>query len=204
MSNIDLFKKIYLCFFILYSSIRIYYSKHRFSTKYIKTINPFIEKFNSFLAGLGMIYIPLFSIFTSYLNYFSINLSNITKIISSIILFFDVIFFYFTHKQLSNNWSPYLEIKENQKLITDGVYKYIRHPMYFQCWIMVIFQGLILSNIFVEIFGIICWGILYFKRINNEEKMMIDEFGNEYKEYMKKTGRLIPPFYILFNNNKLN
>ena len=45
---------------------------------------------------------------------------------------------------------------------------------------------------------------LYFKRINNEEKMMIDEFGNEYKEYMKKTGRLIPPFHILFNNNKLN
>ncbi len=69
---------------------------------------------------------------------------------------------------------------------------------------MVIFQGLILSNIFVEIFGIICWGILYFKRINNEEKMMIDEFGNEYKEYMNKNGRLIPPYHIFFNNKKLN
>ena len=150
------------------------------------------------MAGLCIIYIHLFSIFISYLNYFSINLSNIIKIISSIILFFDVIFFYFTHKQLSNNWSPYLEIKENQKLITDGVYKYIRHPMYFQCWIMVIFQGLILSNIFVEIFGIICWGILYFKRINNEVKMMIDEFCNEYKEYMRKTGRLISPSHFFY------
>ena len=69
---------------------------------------------------------------------------------------------------------------------------------------MVIFQGLILSNIFVEIFGIICWGILYFKRINNEVKMMIDEFCNEYKEYMRKTGRLIPPSHFFFKNNKLN
>ena len=204
MSNLDLFKKIYLCLFISYSSIRIYYSKHRFSTKYIKSINPFIEKFNSLLAGIGMIYIPLFSIFSSYFDYFSINFSNYIKIISSIILFFDVIFFYFTHKQLSDNWSPYLEIKENHKLITNGVYKYIRHPMYTQCWIMVFFQGLILSNIFVEIFGIICWGILYFKRISNEEKMMIDEFGNEYKEYMNKTGRLFPPFRIFFGKNKLN
>ena len=65
--------------------------------------------------------------------------------------------------------------------------------MYTQLWIWVIFQGLILSNYFIEIIGILTWGNLYFMRVSNEEKMMIDEFGNEYKEYMKRTGRLIPP-----------
>ena len=34
--------------------------------------------------------------------------------------------------------------------------------------------------------------------------MMIDEFDNEYKEYMRKTGRLIPPSHFFFKNNKLN
>ena len=123
---------------------------------------------------------------------FKIKIPEFLRIISSIILFFDVIFFYFIHKQLAENWSPYLEIKIDQKLIKNGIYKYISHPMYTQLWIWVIFQGLILSNYFIEIIGILTWGNLYFMRVSNEEKMMIDEFGDEYKKYMKKTGRLFP------------
>ena len=69
--------------------------------------------------------------------------------------------------------------------------------MYTQLWIWVIFQGLILSNYFIEIIGILTWGNLYFMRVSNEEKMMIDEFGDEYKKYMKKTGRLIPQINFL-------
>ena len=69
--------------------------------------------------------------------------------------------------------------------------------MYTQLWIWVIFQGLVLSNFFIEIIGILTWGNLYFMRISNEEKMMIEEFGDKYKEYMKKTGRLIPQINFL-------
>ena len=64
--------------------------------------------------------------------------------------------------------------------------------MYLSMWLFVFFQGFLLSNIFIEIFGILAWSNLYFIRINNEEKIMIDIFGNEYKEYIENTGRIFP------------
>ena len=75
------------------------------------------------------------------------------KIFSAFILFLDTIIFYLSHKELAENWSPFLEIKDHQKLIKTGIYKYIRHPMYLSMWIFAIFQGFILSNLFIEIFG---------------------------------------------------
>ena len=197
MFNLDIYETIFLLLMIFYGLIRIFYSKHRFTTKYKKSVNYYFEKFNSSLVSFGVIFFPLISIFFHCFNNFKIIIPEILRIISLFILFFDVIFFYFIHKQLAENWSPYLEIKENQKLITNGVYKYIRHPMYTQLWIWVIFQGLVLSNYFIEIIGILTWGNLYFMRISNEEKMMVEEFGDKYKEYMKKTGRLIPQINFL-------
>ena len=67
--------------------------------------------------------------------------------------------------------------------------------MYTQSWIWVIMQGMVASNYFVLIFGVITWGLMYFTRVFSEEKMMIDEFGNEYIEYMKETGRLLPKIH---------
>ena len=64
--------------------------------------------------------------------------------------------------------------------------------MYLSMWIYAIFLGLVLSNIFIEFCGIVTWANLYFIRISNEEKMMLDTFGEEYKEYIKNTGRLLP------------
>ena len=48
---------------------------------------------------------------------------------------------------------------------------------------------------FVLIFGILSWGFLYFTRVFTEGKMMIDCFHDEYKEYMKRTGRIFPKIF---------
>ena len=85
-----------------------------------------------------------------------------------------------------------IKVEVKQHLIQNGPYKYIRHPMYLSMWLFAFFQGFLLSNIFIEIFGILAWSNLYFIRINNEEKIMIDIFGNEYKEYIENTGRIFP------------
>jgi protein-S-isoprenylcysteine O-methyltransferase Ste14 len=102
--------------------------------------------------------------------------------------------FYWVHKILGRNWSPVLEIQKDHKLITEGPYKRVRHPMYTQTWLLVIGQFLILSNWIAGTAGIITWAILYFIRVPKEEEMMLEEFGEEYQEYMGKTGRLLPRF----------
>ena len=192
MAEIDIFQKLFVGILIMIAVIRIYFGKHRLITNYKISIHPILERINSYLVSFGMIYFPLLNIFFSYFDKFKFEFPEYIKIISVIILLADVFIFYLSHKELADNWSPFLEIKEKQKLIKTGIYQYIRHPMYLSMWIFVLFQGFVLSNIFIEIFGIITWSNLYFIRISNEEKMMIDTFGNEYIKYIENTGRIFP------------
>ena len=193
-----LFKIIYCILLSIYSLIRIIYAKGSTKIRNKKSKNDTYERIKVFIAFVGMVLIPLISVFTSFLNIFRIELPLIIIYFSIIGKILNVYFFYIIHKQLGVNWSPVLEIKKNQKLIKDGVYKYIRHPMYTQHWLWIILQGILLDNYFVEIFGIITFGILYFTRINKEEELMIEEFGEEYKKYMENTGRLLPKLNGLF------
>ena len=192
MVELDLFQKVFIVILVVISIIRIYYGKHRLTTKYIKSIHPILERINSYLVSFGMIIFPLLNIFLSTFDKFKFYVPYYFKIFSGIMLFLATIIFYLSHKELADNWSPFVEVKERQKLIKTGIYRYIRHPMYLSMWLFAFFQGFLLSNIFIEIFGILAWSNLYFIRINNEEKIMIDIFGNEYKEYIENTGRIFP------------
>jgi len=133
-----LFKIIYCILLSIYSLIRIIYAKG--STKRInkKSKNDTFEIIKAFIAFLGMVLIPLLSVFTSFLDIFRFKFPLIIIYFSIIGKIFNIYFFYIIHKQLGDNWSPILEIKKNQKLIKDGVYKYIRHPMYTQHWLWII------------------------------------------------------------------
>jgi len=192
MVELDLFQKVFIVILVVISIIRIYFGKHRLTTKYIRSIHPILERINSYLVSFGMIIFPLLNIFLSTFDKFKFYVPYYFKIFSGIMLFLATIIFCLSHKELADNWSPFVEVKERQKLIKTGIYRYIRHPMYLSMWLFAFFQGFLLSNIFIEIFGILAWSNLYFIRINNEEKIMIDIFGNEYKEYIENTGRIFP------------
>ena len=204
MVQLDIFQKIFVVILIFIAIIRIYYGKHKLTTKYKKSIHPILERINSYLVSFGMIYFPLLNIYFSFFERFNYNFPLYLKIFSSITLVISSIIFYLSHKELADNWTPFVEVKDKQNLIKTGIYKYIRHPMYLSCWMFVLFQGFVLSNIFIGIAGILTWANLYFIRIPFEEKMMIDEFGNEYKEYMESTGRLFPKFKKCHKNNNAN
>ena len=202
-----LFKILYCLFLFIYGLIRFIFAKGVKNIKIKKSKDDIFEKIKDFIAFLGMAFIPLISIFTPFLNNFEIKIPLLILFFSIIGIALDLYFFYLIHKQLGMNWSPILEIKENQKLIKDGVYKYIRHPMYTQLLLWNILQGILLSNYFVEFFGILTMVIFYFSRINSEEELMIEEFGEEYIKYMENTGRLFPKFNCLFkkmNSENIN
>jgi protein-S-isoprenylcysteine O-methyltransferase Ste14 len=104
-------------------------------------------------------------------------------------------FFYRSHKDLGHNWSATLEIRAKHTLVTGGVYHYVRHPMYVSFWLMAVAQALLLQNWFVGLAGLVGIGILYFLRVGKEEKLMLDTFGSTYRDYSRKTARLIPYVY---------
>jgi protein-S-isoprenylcysteine O-methyltransferase Ste14 len=100
--------------------------------------------------------------------------------------------FYASHRQLGKNWSVTLEIRNEHKLVTDGLYRYVRHPMYVSFWLWAIAQFCLLPNWVAGAAGLVGVAILYFSRVRHEEQMMRDAFGASYDEYARRTGRIIP------------
>jgi protein-S-isoprenylcysteine O-methyltransferase Ste14 len=99
---------------------------------------------------------------------------------------------YRSHSDLGRYWSVTLELRENHRLITEGIYRYVRHPMYAALFLYSIGQALVIPNWVVGPSYFVTFGILFALRIGAEERMMLETFGEAYAEYMTKTKRLVP------------
>lgn len=88
-----------------------------------------------------------------------------------------------------------LAISEEHRIKTNGMYRWIRHPSYLGSIISFIGFSLSLNNAIslVVIMLLVVPSFLY--RIRIEERLLINEFGTEYQEYMRQTRRLIPWIY---------
>ena len=100
--------------------------------------------------------------------------------------------FYRTHRDLGQNWSVSLDLRERHTLVTTGVYAFVRHPMYSGFWLMALAQFLLLPNWVAGPAGLVGFGTLFFGRVRREEEMMISAFGDEYRAYMRRTARVLP------------
>jgi protein-S-isoprenylcysteine O-methyltransferase Ste14 len=99
--------------------------------------------------------------------------------------------FAWTHTVLGRFWSPYLQLRPGHRLIADGPYARIRHPMYSAIVAWMISLGLVAANWIPFVFATLS-ALNFNLRIQGEEKMMLQQFGDEYREYMNRTGRLLP------------
>lgn len=93
------------------------------------------------------------------------------------------------HAHLGKNFSPHLEISEEQTLIQSGPYKFIRHPMYTSGFLYLSGAGTIASNWVVLVLPVIAFSVLVLLRVGDEEKMLAQKFGSNWEEYRRKTGR---------------
>jgi protein-S-isoprenylcysteine O-methyltransferase Ste14 len=97
-----------------------------------------------------------------------------------------------THRALGRNWSGKLEIAEGHQLIVAGPYRRMRHPMYTALFCMAFAYSLLSANWIVAAANIAAVALMYLTRVRDEEQMLIDQFGDEYRAYMRRTGRLLP------------
>jgi protein-S-isoprenylcysteine O-methyltransferase Ste14 len=96
------------------------------------------------------------------------------------------------HADLGRNWSPTIEITQEHRLVTEGVYSHIRHPIYAAVWLSVIAQALLLQNWVAGLAGLVTFLPVYLVRVPREERMMLEHFGREYRAYLERTGALLP------------
>ena len=95
---------------------------------------------------------------------------------------------------LGKNWSLSVQKKENHELIQNGIYKIVRHPIY--TGLLLLFTGnAIIVGDYRAIIAVLIVFVSLWLKLKKEEKLLIDNFGNQYVEYRQRTKALIP--YIL-------
>jgi protein-S-isoprenylcysteine O-methyltransferase Ste14 len=100
--------------------------------------------------------------------------------------------FYRSHADLGEFWSITLEVREKHRLVTEGVYRRLRHPMYTSLFLYSLGQALVVPNgVAGPSYGL-AFGLLFALRIGAEERMMREAFPGEYEAYEARTKRLIP------------
>ncbi len=81
---------------------------------------------------------------------------------------------------------------ENNKFKTDGIYAWVRNPMYSGWWMAITGITLMWHNKWMLVLPVMNWLIMTVTLINTEEKWLLNLYGDEYTEYTKKVNRCIP------------
>jgi protein-S-isoprenylcysteine O-methyltransferase Ste14 len=144
------------------------------------------------LLTIGGLVLPVIYIFTNWLAFADYNAPLWVIIMGIVVMVIGLWLFWRAHSDLGSNWSSTLEIHEDHTLITQGIYRRIRHPMYSASWLMMTAQALLLSNWLAGLGGLVAFACMYFLRVQKEEAMMLEQFGEQYQQYMTQTGRVIP------------
>lgn len=152
------------------------------------------EKNLLILLLTGMFIVPLIYSASNWLDFANYSLPTWAGWLGVVLIILALIVFWRAHADLKTNWSPSLEIREKHELITHGIYGYIRHPMYASQWLWVIAQPLLLQNWLAGWLDLFVFILFYVLRVRAEEKLMIDTFGDQYRDYMKKVGGVFPKF----------
>jgi protein-S-isoprenylcysteine O-methyltransferase Ste14 len=98
---------------------------------------------------------------------------------------------YWVFRSLGKNVSPTVETRENHELVTSGPYRWVRHPLYSVGTAFFVSLSLVAANWFVGLASLSALSMLL-ARLPKEEAKLIERFGDEYREYMRRTGRFSP------------
>ena len=96
------------------------------------------------------------------------------------------------HRDLGKAFSTGLEVKSSGSLITSGVYRWVRHPMYTVYVLLMVGGGLLTNHGGFLLFSVSIILSLMVLRVPYEEAMLAREFGDQWVEYAEVTGRFTP------------
>jgi len=146
------------------------------------------------LQSLGLFFLPFAYLFSDVLDWANYPLPDYLPWAGTVLYVLGIAMLWLTHRALGSNWSDQLEILPGQSLITHGVYRRIRHPMYTAHLLAALGQCLLLGNWVAGPSFLLLQLPLYALRIPKEERLLLEHFGVEYREYMQRTGRIFPMF----------
>jgi protein-S-isoprenylcysteine O-methyltransferase Ste14 len=102
-----------------------------------------------------------------------------------------VVLIYWLFSSIGTGITPTSATRKEHKLVTSGPYRWVRHPLYTVGASLFIAFGMMADNWFIALLGVLTF-IGMAARTPKEEANLIEKFGDEYRAYMKRTGRFLP------------
>jgi protein-S-isoprenylcysteine O-methyltransferase Ste14 len=98
-------------------------------------------------------------------------------------------------RSIGTNISETVLIKREHQLVTTGPYQWVRHPLYATALLLIFSFSIVAGNWFI--FAYFVMGLLVFRYIviPEEEKRLIEAFGEKYEDYQMRTGALLPKIF---------
>lgn len=94
-------------------------------------------------------------------------------------------------RSLGDNITDTVVTRKQHTLIVDGPYRYVRHPLYTATLLAALANGLVTANWFIAASGIASF-VLLMIRSRMEERLLIERFGDDYRQYRNRTGAVFP------------
>jgi protein-S-isoprenylcysteine O-methyltransferase Ste14 len=190
--RIQVWNLVFLIGMIVYVSIRgVFGGRTKRNEKVVSRVDT-RDRALVAVVFLGSIILPVLYLFTPWLGFADYRLPAFIPWCGAVVMVIALWLFWRAHVDLGLNWSITLEMRKDHELIVHGLYRRIRHPMYAAIFLFAVAQALLLQNWLAGWAGFVTFAILYLVRTPREEKMMCEVFGESYRDYMQRTGRLWP------------
>lgn len=187
----DVFQLVYLIEYIAIAIVRTIHTRPYRREKVAVDRRTTLDLILLALVGLSML-TPLVYIFSPLFDFADYSLPRWTGWLGAALFAAAIWLLWRSHADLGRSWTPTLGVRDDHRLVTDGVFRYIRHPMYAAHLLWGIATPLMLHNWIAGFTFLLLTAIQYFSRVGAEEQMMLAQFGEKYERYMQRTGRILP------------
>jgi protein-S-isoprenylcysteine O-methyltransferase Ste14 len=96
---------------------------------------------------------------------------------------------------LGRYYSPDVVIYQAHQLQEKGPYRFVRHPIYAGIFLSLVGVGFLVQSWIAVVFMVVVVGSVFGHRITVEEKVLVNEFGEQYTSYSRRVKRLVPFIY---------
>lgn len=144
------------------------------------------------LVAWASFFLPLIWVASPWLDFAEFPLRPAPLVAGTLVIALGLWLFHRSHVDLGTNWSITLELREQHRLVTEGVYRRVRHPMYLALLLYAVGQAIVLPNWIAGPSYLFSMLLLIALRLGPEERMMQEAFGAQYEEYRRRSKRLIP------------
>jgi protein-S-isoprenylcysteine O-methyltransferase Ste14 len=184
-------KSIFLAATVLLIAIRAPHGQRSRSVKVVRSAMGPLELSLLLLAWVGFM-IPIAWVATPLFDFAEYAPRTWALAVGVLVYAIGFWLFWRSHADLGTNWSTTLQVREGHGLVTTGVYRTIRHPMYTALLLISIGQAFVIPNAFVGPTYLVPMVLLVAFRLGPEERLMRETFATQYVEYAARTHRLVP------------